>query len=140
MPSKAISCNITSSFTGSSPSFSNGTIGRSHCGDVTVSQTRTLNMKGKRHFKIEYKHFEAEGGPVFILRIFRRERFLLRSVLEGARWLMKSLEELVMTKGSTEFIKPTRGNGKAFVMKHHKNTNGLYLVIAEYGKGGRKGW
>ena len=59
-------------------------------------------MGGVRSFFLESKHFQLvleEGGRYFMLQIFERGKFCMRSVFLGknaAHWLMSNIEHIVV--------------------------------------------
>lgn len=53
-------------------------------------------------------------------------------------WLLAIVVEVLNAETRKEFLKSSRVGSKAFIVQRHANRNGRYLVIGEYGGGGRR--
>ena len=102
-------------------------------------------MGGVRSFFIESKFFQLvveEGGRYFLLRIFERGKFCMRSVFRGknaAQWLMLNIEHLVVGESSKQFFTFREGD-IAFTLQRSSNSFGQFLLLTELkpvGLGGR---
>ena len=98
-------------------------------------------MGGVRSFFIESKFFQLvveEGGRYFLLRIFVRGKFFMRSVFMGknaAQWLMFNIENLVVGENSKQFF-TFREGGTAFTLQWSSNSSGQFLLLTELKAGG----
>lgn len=52
-------------------------------------------------------------------------------------WLVAIVEELY-AEATKEILNSSREGSKAFIVQRRANKNGCYLVIGEYGSGGRR--
>ena len=86
-------------------------------------------MGGFRSFFIESKFFQLvveEGGRYFLLRIFERGKFFMRSGFIGksaAQWLMNNIEHLVVGENSKRFFTFREGD-TAFTLQRSTNSSG----------------
>ena len=91
---------------------------------------------GVRSFFIESKFFQLvleEGGRYFLLRIFERGKFFMRSVFMGknaAQWLMFNIEHLVVGESSKQFF-TFRESDTAFTLQWSSNSSGQFLLLTE---------
>jgi hypothetical protein len=58
---------------------------------------------------------------------------------DGARWLGKCIEENIVRETEQVFIHTFRESDKGYVIHWFTNTNGWYLELTDYGRGGCKG-
>ena len=93
-------------------------------------------MGGFRSFFIESKLFQLvveEGGNFFSLRIFERGKYFMQSVFMGknaARWLMQSLEHMVIGVNPKQFFMLREGD-TAYTVQRGSNSFGQYLLVTE---------
>ena len=110
----------------------------------SFSSFNLIPMGHHRSFRIESKQFDIalEGGGPFQIKITERGKHHTASILlgrDGARWLAKCVEENVTRAEDPSFIRTYREGEQGFVITRHGNTNGRYLEVVVYGKGGLKG-
>ncbi|KAL0013503.1 hypothetical protein SO802_000572 [Lithocarpus litseifolius] len=98
-------------------------------------------MGGLRSFVIESKCFQLvaeEGGRYFLLKIYERSKFFMRSVFMGktvAQWLMKYLEYFVV-EASPKLFFSLRDNNSAYTLQCSTNSFGQFLLLTELKVGG----
>ena len=98
-------------------------------------------MGGVRSFLIESKSFQLvveEGGRFFLLRIFERGKFAMRSVFmckNAAHWLMTCIEHFVVGKSFKQFFILREGD-TAFTLQWCSNFSGQFLLLSELKAGG----
>jgi hypothetical protein len=77
---------------------------------------------------------------VSVLRVFERSRGFMRSISMGkviVQWLLAIMEELLKAEAIKEFLKSSIVGSKAYIVQRSANRFGHYLVVKEYGSGGR---
>ena len=98
---------------------------------------------GVCRFFIESKFFQLlveEGGRYFLLRIFERGKFCMRSVFMGknvAQWLMVNIEHLVVGESSKQVFTFREGD-TTFTLQRSSNSYGQFLLLTELKAGGSR--
>ena len=96
---------------------------------------------GVRSYLIDSKSFQLvveEGGRFFLLRIFERGKFAMRSVFmckNAAHWLMFCIEHFVVGKSFKQFFTLREGD-TAFTLQWCSNSSGQFLLLTELKAGG----
>ena len=94
-------------------------------------------MGGFRSFFLESKFFQLvveEGGRFFSLRIFERSRYFMKLVFmgkNGAQWLMKSIEQIVVGISLKNFYTFREGD-LAYTLQCSSNSFGMFLLLTEF--------
>uniref|UniRef100_A0A2N9FXG6 Uncharacterized protein n=1 Tax=Fagus sylvatica TaxID=28930 RepID=A0A2N9FXG6_FAGSY len=101
-------------------------------------------MGGVRSFRIEFKRFDLirEGDGIDLVSLIESGRYMRHSVSmgkEGARWLAKCIEVNIARETERAFIRMFKEGDKGYVIRRFTNTNGRYLELTNYGRGGCKG-
>ena len=92
---------------------------------------------------IESKFFQLvfeEGGRNFMLQIFERGKFFMRSVFmdkNAAQWLMSNIEHLVVGVSPKQFFTLREGD-TAFTLQWDSNSSGQFLLLTELKVGGSR--
>ena len=100
-------------------------------------------MGGFRSFFLESKFFQLvveEGGRFFSLRIFEHSRYFMKLVLmgkNGAQWLMKSIEQIVVGINPKIFYTFREGD-LAYTLQRSSNSFGMFLLLTEFKVGGSR--
>nr|XP_023895230.1 uncharacterized protein LOC112007156 [Quercus suber] len=100
-------------------------------------------MGGSRSFFLESKFFQLvveEGGQFFLLRIFERSRYFMKSVFmgkNGAQWLMKSIEQIVVGISPKNFYTFREGD-LAYTLQWISNSFGMFLLLTKFKVGGSR--
>ena len=100
-------------------------------------------MGGFCSFFIESKFFQLvveEGGRYFLLRIFERDKYFMRSVFMGkiaAQWLMNKIEHIVVGAYSKQFF-TFRDSDIAYTLQQSTNSFGQFLLLIELKVGGSR--
>ncbi|KAL0012906.1 hypothetical protein SO802_008014 [Lithocarpus litseifolius] len=100
-------------------------------------------MGGIRNFFIESKSFQLvveEEGCYFLLRIFERGKYFMRSVFMGknaAKWLMTHIEHIVVGARPKQFFSLREGD-TAFTLQRSSNSFGQFLLLTELKVGGSR--
>ena len=100
-------------------------------------------MGGFRSFFLESKFFQLvveEGGRFFSLRIFERSRYFMKLVFmgkNGAQWLMKSIEQIVVGISLKNFYTFREGD-LAYTLQCSSNSFGMFLLLTEFKVGGSR--
>ena len=93
-------------------------------------------MGGIRSFFIESKLFQLvveEGGNFFVLHIFERGKYFMKSVFMGksaALWLMKNIEHMVIGVNPKQFFTLREGD-TAYTLQRGSNSFGQFLLVTE---------
>ena len=94
-------------------------------------------MGGFCSFFLESKFFQLvveEGGQFFSLRIFERSRYFMKSVFmgkNGAQWLMRSIEQIVVGISPKNFYTFREGD-LAYTLQWSFNSFGMFLLLTEF--------
>ena len=100
-------------------------------------------MGGFRSFYSESKLFQLVvevGGNFFSLKIFERGKYFMQLVFMGrnaARWLMQSLEHMVIRVNPKHFFTLREGDS-AYTVQRGSNSFRQYLLVTELKVGGMK--
>jgi len=98
-------------------------------------------MGGYRNFFIESNFFQLViegGGRYFLLQIFERGKYSMRSVFMGknaAQWLMKNIEHIVIGVNFKQFF-TFRDCDIAYTLQRSANSFGQFLLLTELKAGG----
>ena len=100
-----------------------------------------ISMGGIRSFFIESKPFQLvvkEGGNFFVLQIFERGKYFMKSVFMGksaALWLMKNIEHTVIRVNPKQFFTLREGD-TAYTLQRGSNSFGQFLLVSKLKVGG----
>ena len=100
-----------------------------------------ISMGGIRSFFIESKPFQLvvkEGGNFFVLQIFERGKYFMKSVFMGksaALWLMKNIEYTVIRVNPKQFFTLREGD-TAYTLQRGSNSFGQFLLVSKLKVGG----